>query len=267
MADPAEILSLALASGTSATAISTTQPAVSYSTFVATTYNLTTVFTPPAWCFAPTYTVAPDGNDSFTAGDVAIRGYRPECFPIGFFDVFTFTTNDAEQGSPSFLLGSTRRYTRGVEIPASYYSPGVCPSGYVSAAGTYDGENYYDTCCPSSMSVIESSCTSRASTVTLVNGTDTWTQTVEIARAPSIVVAYQSSDLSLWTTPGSTSTPTAATTSRPTDAVDSPTTTEEEQRRGLFFLCGQSRALRRRYPSGITWGGHRVREEQLREAR
>ncbi|WPA99181.1 uncharacterized protein RHO25_003797 [Cercospora beticola] len=77
------------------------------------------------------------------------------------------------------------------------------------------------------MSVIGSSCTSLADTVTFVNGTKTRVDSGLLAVAPSIVVAYQSSDLSLWATPGSTSTTSAASTSRPTDAVNLPTTTSE----------------------------------------
>lgn len=75
------------------------------------------------------------------------------------------------------------------------------------------------------MSVITSSCTGPASTVTYVNGTDTWFQSVQSALAPSIVVAYQSSDLSLWATPTSTSISDSASTSRPTETIVSPTAT------------------------------------------
>ncbi|KAM3421071.1 hypothetical protein BST61_g1485 [Cercospora zeina] len=118
-----------------------------------------------------------------------------------------------------------------IEMPQSYYSPGECPSGCVSAAGTYDDKNYFNTCCPSSMSVISSSCTSAADTITYIEGTDTWLQTVRSALAPSIVVAYQSSDLSLWATPESTSALSAASTSRPTETLASPTTTTTSEPR------------------------------------
>lgn len=73
------------------------------------------------------------------------------------------------------------------------------------------------------MSVIDSSCTSLADTVTFVNGTKTRVDSGLLAVAPSIVVAYQSSDLSLWATPGSTSTTSAASTSRPTETGLVPT--------------------------------------------
>ncbi|WPA99180.1 uncharacterized protein RHO25_003796 [Cercospora beticola] len=74
----------------SATASGTTQPTVFYNTYTTTTHNLTTTFTPPAQCFAPTYTLSPSGNDSAT-GNTVNRGYNPDCFPTGFFDAVTVT--------------------------------------------------------------------------------------------------------------------------------------------------------------------------------
>ncbi|GIZ46002.1 hypothetical protein CKM354_000914500 [Cercospora kikuchii] len=221
------------------TATSTTQSFDTYSARVTATYNLTTTFTPPASCFAPTYTVSPRGNDTVVAYGAARRGYSPECFPIGFGDIakverwqganqlivqeiqfgnLASTVNKRQEGDSS---------RRTIERPQSWYSPGVCPSGYVAAAATYDGQTYFNTCCPSSMSVIETSCTSAADTVTFINGTDTWLQTVQSALAPSIVVAYESSDLSLWATPESTSTTSAASTSRPTETGILPTAAPE----------------------------------------
>lgn len=41
----------------------------------------TIAFTPAASCFAPTYTVAPLGNDT-VENLTASRGYNPECMPF-----------------------------------------------------------------------------------------------------------------------------------------------------------------------------------------
>jgi hypothetical protein len=48
------------------------------------------IFTPPAYCFGPTFTISPQGYDVATShkatpnGYLLSRGLDPACYPIGF---------------------------------------------------------------------------------------------------------------------------------------------------------------------------------------
>lgn len=107
-------------------------------TFIA-VLNLTTTFTPPSSCLAPTYTLAPLGNDiaiSNAANDtyVVTRGFQPACYPADFLSLGGKEVVDS--------LNTT--------LTAAYYSPGVCPAGYITNTITVEeGATTFATCCPS----------------------------------------------------------------------------------------------------------------------
>lgn len=87
--------------------------------------NLTTTFTPPASCLAPTYTLQGQPKDTLLSSSNSFlvtleRGYRSECFPSSLNSFGSLITNE------------------GGYIP-SYYSPGVCPASYVATALSVEG--------------------------------------------------------------------------------------------------------------------------------
>ena len=96
--------------------------------------NLTTTFTPPASCLAPTYTLQGQPKDTFSPPNsnewaTLKRGYRSECFPSS--------------------LNSFGSSITGEGYITSYYSPGVCPASYVATAlSVYGGYRTFATCCP-----------------------------------------------------------------------------------------------------------------------
>lgn len=114
---------------------------------------LNTTFTPPASCFAPTFTLSPLGNDAFgSISDLysVERGYTSACY--------------AANTSASVVVTASRDgvvYT--TPVARYYYSPGNCPTGYTTASAaftTYIGVSLsattipgdiltQATCCPS----------------------------------------------------------------------------------------------------------------------
>lgn len=80
-----------------------------------------TAFTPASSCFAPTYTVAPSGNDT-VENLTAIRGYATECMPFA----------PRATGYPTVHAVN-------------------CFPGYRQVSGSLDADesSTYGTCCPS----------------------------------------------------------------------------------------------------------------------
>lgn len=100
-----------------------------YNTYTRYTLPLTTTFTPPAPCSAPTYTLPPDGNDTVLDGLFMIaRGFSPECWPSG--EMQTSVVLSDRSGSDTL------------------YSPGVCFDGYETKASSVSGDLTIATCCP-----------------------------------------------------------------------------------------------------------------------
>ena len=94
-------------------------------------FPLTTTFTPPAACLAPTYTLAPAGLDWHDVVYVAnassfvydiTRAVDSSCYPPNFAHLAT---------------GSIA------------YSPGVCPQAYTTGVTSVSADVTYAICCPS----------------------------------------------------------------------------------------------------------------------
>ncbi|KAF2162926.1 hypothetical protein M409DRAFT_26779 [Zasmidium cellare ATCC 36951] len=134
--------------------------------------SLITAFTPAPSCFAPTYTVAPSGNDT-VANLTAIRGYATECMP-----------------SPPQATGYPTIHAVN------------CFPGYHQVAGSLgrDESSTYGTCCPSGMTIHSTAsqmCSSITgyNSVTVVNATQTSAVHANFLVAPAMVMAWNSQDL------------------------------------------------------------------------
>lgn len=106
---------------------------------MATTLKLTTVFTPPSSCLGSTFTLSPSGSDIYASGTVT-RGLAPECFPSYFRSVYEQGTIPGSPGSNSTTY-------------ESFYSPGICPSGYTTETAQITSSMLLGTCCPSGYTV------------------------------------------------------------------------------------------------------------------
>jgi len=184
------------------------------------TTALTSVFTPPASC-SSSWTYEAQTYNSVTGGLLlqnALQEIDPACFPSGYsgYGRAPFTTY--------------------------VFSPGVCPSGYTTAAENLDGGTLSAVCCQTGFSVLSfassingdgsssftyEGCTSifpQASGATAVSarteksdlGTTTVTGPITMWAQP-IYIQYAQQDLSLF----STSTPTSASVSKSTPAPSS----------------------------------------------
>ncbi|KAK4502319.1 hypothetical protein PRZ48_005744 [Zasmidium cellare] len=120
--------------------------------------SVITAFTPASSCFAPTYTVAPSGNDT-VENLTAIRGYATECMPSAPGKTGYSTINAVD-----------------------------CFPGYSQVAASLgpDKSSTYGTCCPS---------VTGYNSVTVVNATQTSTVHANFLVAPAMVMAWNSQDL------------------------------------------------------------------------
>ncbi|QIX00698.1 hypothetical protein AMS68_006215 [Peltaster fructicola] len=105
------------------TATSTTSATATYTY----PYALTTTFSPPSSCFAPTYTLRPAGYDvEYAAHSEIHRGLDPACYP-----------------SNNYLTAN-----------ALWFSPGICPEGYSTVQAAVSAGGTLATCCPSGMLIL-----------------------------------------------------------------------------------------------------------------
>lgn len=114
--------------------------------YTATSIALTTVFTPPPACVAPTYTASTEGFDKWDGFNTALRGYQESCFPPGY-SLIAWTSSP---GQTTTLTSEHRVYVTNY-LP--YFSPGVCPDGYHTIEQTTiehstDPATTVATCCP-----------------------------------------------------------------------------------------------------------------------
>ena len=115
----------------------------------ATYSDLDSIFTPPAFCLKPTYTLSPEGYDRTGFGTYTeaptlipylVRGRNPSCFPKNFPSVYY----------DPIVVNAQTKYLRS---EATYlYSPGRCPENYLALESTVDPGRTDSTralCCPS----------------------------------------------------------------------------------------------------------------------
>lgn len=168
----------------------------------ATTLDLTTVFTPPTSCLQSVFTLSPSGSDVYESGTVT-RGIASQCYPSGFRSVY-------ENGSifgNTFVFVNGGSSSEGVESTTyqSFYSPGVCPSGYSTDTARFSAQTFFATCCPSGYTLgpTGSNTNHEACTHTILgdymtliaDGTSNTTIPYPgTAVAPAVKIAYMESD-------------------------------------------------------------------------
>lgn len=103
-----------------------------------TTPRLTTTFTPPASCLQPTFLLSPDGSDSASFETVKFnyaniyRGVYEQCYPPDYYLRTPFITTDGETDG----------------VMRHYFSPGICPSGWLGAGTNVQESTSTIVCCP-----------------------------------------------------------------------------------------------------------------------
>ena len=126
---------LALASRTSSYCQASATDTATYS-------DLDSIFTPPAACLKPTYTLSPEGyNVAGTDIPSLVRGRNPSCFPKNY----TISTCDY-----TAVVDSQTKYSH--SEAAYLYSPGRCPEHYLVVESTVDSSRVDSTralCCHS----------------------------------------------------------------------------------------------------------------------
>ncbi|WPH02113.1 Hypothetical protein R9X50_00496800 [Acrodontium crateriforme] len=196
------------------------------------TEPLTTIFTPPASCKTHWTYEAQDYNS--VSGGLLIQNAFSEipddsCFPTGF---------SGFGRAPSIV---------------QVFSPGACPVGYATAGNTYNGPVTTAICCPTQFSYMVtfssinyfstsaefegciSTYNANANPTTVYarsNNADLNTTVVSgpiTMWAQPISVAYQTSDLALFTTTTSTSSSSASASSMGPTSTNSPTITPAPQ--------------------------------------
>ncbi|KAK5724237.1 hypothetical protein LTR17_013523 [Elasticomyces elasticus] len=186
------------------------------SSTTATNISLTTIFTPSPTCFDKTFGVMLDGTRSGNPSaflDYSLAG--SSCYPSSF-------------SALQFQLSSVN----------AWYSPGVCPSGYLIASQEADSITTSVTnawCCPSSMAYSHGAnyayCSSYVATSTTVRS-GTYTTPVPfsgfVALQWPISVAWQEADLNAFSpasAPVLVATQTSSATSNTTQPYDLVTST------------------------------------------
>ncbi|KAJ4994097.1 superoxide dismutase copper chaperone [Stagonosporopsis vannaccii] len=193
-------------------------------------------FSPPGSCLEQTYTSQPIGSDTFytwvdtfsTAGInststrwfKAYRGRDAACFPSHYPKACEW-------------LGTVQQQQNYI------YSPATCPGGYASATTRVDDAAIAittATCCPSGYALSTVvvnvgdtfygdpvTCTSVGTSIVIGETTTTFEPDVLTLYAPTVMVAWQNSDIARWKTalPTSTSTDTGslADTSAPSSGL------------------------------------------------
>jgi hypothetical protein len=107
------------------------------------TSPLTTTFTPPPSCLAPTWTLGQDIITSSSQGSVTytsvFRGYQSSCYPPSFIHLLSVP----EIIAPTAAANVTFSFYLVV------YSPGTLASGYTVAQVSYSNGTAFSSCCPS----------------------------------------------------------------------------------------------------------------------
>lgn len=214
-------------------------------------------FTPPISCLDHSFTSAPDGYDFYVSSTTGsrtktyvslgvYRGRDPACFPPKFPAACSYTGtftqaagqlygDDPAPAQPSTeVVGATWSETHYV------YSPATCPEHYATASIRTDssaGDVTSAICCPkyvtltrfpsmirltcsSNFSLFASTiCQSHCSSAVLQNTTMTFSSSVMNIFAPTIKVAWHTSDMIRWRNAPATSTPTGSV-STPTSSAD-----------------------------------------------
>lgn len=189
-----------------------------------TTLDLTTVFTPPASCLQSVFTLSPSGSDIYESGTVT-RGIASQCYPSEFRSVYS---NGTILGN-TFVFVNGGSSSEGVESTAyqSFYSPGVCPSGYSTDTARFSAQTFFATCCPSGYTLgpTGSNTNHEVCTHTIMGdymtliadgASNTTIPYPGTAVAPAVKIAYMESDQANMVT--GTNEPTSSTATSSSDA-------------------------------------------------